>query len=292
MKNRNLALLAVLLAALLGGGLPTMSKIGLREIPPLSFIFIRFGLSLLFLFPLFLKEKPRLTKATLPVILVSLLATLNIVLFTFGIRNTTATTAQMLYVAVPIIAVLFSRLLIKEKITLKKMGGITLGLVGTLSIVLLPILGLTDAIGGSLGGNLMILAGVTSFAIYSVFSKKLQERYSPQFLTLSFSLTTAAVSLAIAITETASYSRWWAGISLGAWLAVAYVGVIGTAAYYLLYQYAIKQGTPVTASMTFYLQPAATFVWSAILLGERVTVGFALGAILALSGAWLTTKSK
>jgi len=290
LQTRKLALLAVLSAALLGGGLPTLSKIGLREIPPFSFIFIRFVLSLLFLSPLFFKARPKLTRATLPVILVSLLATANIVLFTFGIRKTTATTAQMLYAAVPILAAIASYLLIKERFSSRKISGIALGLGGMLLIVLLPVINRATAIGGDLIGNLMILVGVASFSIYSVLSKTLQKVYSPQFLTFSFSLTTAAVSLAIAIAETASQPSWWAGISLGAWLAMAYVAVIGTAAYYLLYQYAIKTGSPVIASMTFYLQPIATYLWSTILLSERITVSFTIGAILVLTGAWLTTK--
>lgn len=290
MKDHNLALVAILSAAILGGGLPTMSKIGLREIPPFSFIFTRFVLSLLFLSPIFFKERPKLTRATLPVILVSLLATANIVFFTFGIRKTTATTAQMLYAAVPILAAIGSYLLIKERFSSRKISGIALGLGGMLLIVLLPVINRATAIGGNLIGNLMILVGVASFSIYSVLSKTLQKTYSPQFLTLAFSLTTAAVSLAIAIAETASQPSWWTGISLGAWLAVAYVGVIGTAVYYLLYQYAIKTGTPVIASMTFYLQPIATYLWSAILLSERITLSFAIGAIFVLTGAWLATK--
>ena len=69
-----------------------------------------------------------------------------------------------------------------------------------------------------------------------------------------------------------------------------YVGIFGGAVYYLLYQYAIKHGTPLIASMTMYLQPTATFLWAFFLLSERLTIGIVIGGLLAIGGAWMVTR--
>jgi len=69
------------------------------------------------------------------------------------------------------------------------------------------------------------------------------------------------------------------------------VGILGTAVWYLLYQYIIKHSSPLTASTILYLQPAATFIWAFLLLGEQVTRGFLIGTALAFLGIYLTLQS-
>jgi len=287
-----LAFLAILMAALLGGGIAPFIKIGVREIPPLSFTFLRFVLASLFLAPFFIKENSRVGKDIFKIVLFSLLATVNVTFFAFGVKKTTATVAQMLYAAVPIIASSLSYLILKEKIRPRTIIGAGLGLLGVSLIIILPTIEQSFPFKGNLMGNLLIFVGVFSFSLYSVFSKKFQENYSPAYLTTVFFLTTTFVLFFLSFGEFTSYPYWWSNISLDSLLSLLYVGFIGTALFYLLYQYALKHGTPVIASMTLYLQPAATFIWAAIILGERVTFGFIIGAILALTGAWLVTWSK
>lgn len=136
-----LAIIAVLLAAITGGGNPVFVKIALQEIPVFTFNFLRFFISLLLILPLFLREKPKITKDVYKLIPLSLLPVMNITLFAFGVRLTTATTGQMIYGAVPIVAGVLSYLFLSEKVGLNKIVGILLGFIGTMIIVLLPIIG-------------------------------------------------------------------------------------------------------------------------------------------------------
>lgn len=292
MNPRTLALLSILIAAVVGGGSPVFSKISLQEIPPFSFIFIRFFLSSILMLPFFIKQNALVNKNTLKVILISLFSTANIILFTFGIRLTTATSNQMIYAFVPIMTAIISYFLIKERFSLRKINGIILGFLGTLLIVLLPAIGQPSAMKGNLAGNLLILTGAIFFSFYPVFPKKLQSQYSPLYLTLGFSFTTALVSLLFVPLELIRQPGWFQTVPLTAWLAMVYVAVLGTIAYYLLVQYAIKHGTPVIGSIILYLQPAAVFIWAAALLGERLTPGLVIGGMLALSGAYLVTQAK
>lgn len=291
MDRRYLALLAIILAALAGGGNPVFSKISLREIPPLTFIFIRFFLALLFIFPLFLREKPKFSKNILKVVLVSLFSTANIILFVFGIRLTTATVAQMIYVFVPIMTAVISYFLIKEHFTFKKLGGILLGFSGMMLIVLLPIIGQPSPLKGNLLGNLLILAGATLFSFYPVFSKKLQTRYSPTYLTVVFLAVTALIHALLFPIELATQPQSIQAVSLNAWLALIYVAAFGTTVLYLLTQYAIKHGSATIGATILYLQPIATFGWAAILLEEKLTPSLAIGGLMVLTGAYLVTQA-
>lgn len=291
-SSHKLAIIAIILAAIVGGGIPVFTKIGLKTITPLNFLFLRFFIASLFMLLILLKkERIKFDKQIFKVMLLSLLATANVIFFTFGVRLTTATISQMLYAAVPIIAGAFSFFLLKERLSLNKSSGIIIGFIGIAIIILLPVIGKASPFKGSLGGNILIFTGVVCFSLYTVFSKKMQKYYSPTFLTTVFSLTTAFVLFFISLSDFTLQSLWLDPLPTEALFSVLYVGILGTAGYYILYQYALKHGTPIIASMTMYLQPIGTFCWALVLLGEHLTGGFVIGATLAITGALLVTYS-
>jgi len=291
MRKQTKALLAIILTAILGGGIPVMSKVSLIEIPPLSVAALRFSIASVFLLPTFIKYSPRKLHELSKVIGASLFGTVNILLFVFGIKYTSATMGQMIYALVPVLAGILSYFLIKEKITGKKILGVGLGLLGTIIIVLLPVIEKGVSLESGLKGNLLILMAVMAFSFYPVLSKKLQKKYNPLFLSSVFIITTAIVALALSLSDWLINPYWWQSVSLQAWIGVIYLGIFGGAGYYVLYQYAIKYGTPIIASMILYLQPAMVFLWAKTLLGEKLTPGLVVGGILALTGAYLTTAS-
>ena len=281
----------IILAAVVGGGVGAIAKVSLREIPPLSFTLLRFLLTTGILLPFIVRSGKRLYGGNLKKIIpVSLLAAANIVLFIFGVERTTATAAQTLYAGVPLIAGIFSYFLLRERIYQRKLFGLAIGFVGVLVIVLLPILERHTAFSGDMLGNALIFAGVSSFAFYSVLSKQFQKTYSPLELTAFFVLATTAVQLLLEPLDVVHHYGWWNDISVKTILGVFYVGVLGTGFYYLIYQYAIARTTPVVASMTLYLQPVFAFLWAAVLLGEKITAGFVIGAALTFIGVMLVTN--
>lgn len=291
--SKHSLILLIIITAIIGGGVPAFSKIALQAFPTFIFIFLRFLLAGLALVPIFWQKKALVKKGQLKnAILVSLLATANVTFFALGVRKTTATIAQMLYAAVPIMASVFSYLFLKEKIKVKKLAGIMLGFVGVLTIILLPVIGKTSAFNGTLAGNLLIFIGVASYSLYTVMSKKLQKIYSPLALTMIFIITTIVIQSLLLPIELKSNPDFWKNISINNLMGLVYVGILGTGFYYLIYQYAIKKATPVIASMAFYLQPIASFLWAFVLLGERLTPGFIIGGILALTGAGIVTKKR
>jgi drug/metabolite transporter (DMT)-like permease len=126
-NTTTLAFASVLLAAFVGGGLGVFTKIGIREIPLFSFIFLRFFLATLFLLPFALKEKLPQKKELLKTVRLSLLSTINVTFAALGLKFTTATIGQLLYTCVPILAAILSYYFLKEKINSRKIVGILTG---------------------------------------------------------------------------------------------------------------------------------------------------------------------
>lgn len=159
-------------------------------------------------------------------------------------------------------------------------------------ITLIPNLSkVTENIGTILENGLVLIA-VISYALYTVFSKKLQEKNSPIALTTMMTLTTIVASSLLIPFDINKYSDVASNLSVGAILAVLYIGVIGTAVYFLLFQKVIKKTNPIIASTLFYLQPVCTSLWSYILINEKLTISLLIGSIFILCGAGVVNYSK
>lgn len=284
--DKKKALFAILIGALIAGAIPALTKIGLREVPPLSFAFLRFLLALLFLVPYLLRQKWQDYIIVFPL---SVLATLNIAFFVLGIQTTTATISQLLYAGSPLITALISYRVLKSENRNEKFLGIIIGFLGILMIVFLPIIEGNKVLSGNMLGNMLIAVGVILYSFYLSFSKKAQVKYSPLFITSSFILSTVFVLLPFFIWDTLS-SFWFQNISTDGILSILYAGLLGTLVPYYLTQYTVRHGGAVFASLSFYLIPIFAFLTAFVLLGESLTLGILIGGVLALLGVYLATR--
>lgn len=279
----------VLITALIGGSVPVFMKIILKIIPPFSFTVIRFLLALIILIPL-ISIKKLILKNNSKIVLVSLFATLNIILFSLAIRITSASIGQIIYTTVPIFSLIFSRVILRQQIKFKTIIGIILSLGGVLLIIVLPLFEKAVVLESNIFGNLMILIAAISYSLYGVLSKPMQKNYKPIEITLLFILVTLLSHSIIAFPEIKQVNNWYPNISIMLMGAVFYVGLFGTAFYYLLTQFVIKKASPIIASTILYLQPAATIFWAVLLLHETITPIFIIGTIVTLFGVWLASR--
>ena len=63
----------------------------------------------------------------------------------------------------------------------------------------------------------------------------------------------------------------------------------GTSLFYLIYQYALRMSSEIAASLFTYLQPISTILLAVLLLGEKITIPFIIGGVLAVIGARLAS---
>ncbi len=294
MKKYNeyqLALFVIILVAFIGGASPVAAKVALKEIPPFTFTFLRFVIAFFCFLP-FIRKSFSLKKSNWKKLLfIPILSTLNIILFSYGIRLTTATISQMLYAAVPVVTAILSYFILGEKFTGRKITGISTGFMGVLIIILLPQIEKSSVFSGNLLGNLLIFAGVFFFSLYGIFSKDLHSKFSVLEITLGFIISSLVLTFPFALFELQHNPTLLLTISREALIGLFYMGIFSTAIYYGLYQYAVKRGTPLIASLTLYLQPLTTIVWASWLLGEKITSLLVVGGVFTLIGVWLITKN-
>lgn len=289
MKSNKIAILMIIiLASFFGGGIGAMMKIGLRNIPPFSFSFLRYFVALIFIWPLFLKENKKI-KFDFEVIKVALFLAVNIILFIVGLQWTLVNVSQLLCLGIPAIVTIISYFTVKEKITVKKIAGIIIGFIGSFLLLSFKFKGGLDY-QQMLIGNGLIIIGSVFYSFYLVFSKKVQKKYSPVYIITVINIIIMLVSLFLAVSDLYLYQNWWQKLNIDSFVSVLYAGILGTSVTFVLVQYAIKYGSPLISSLGLYIQPLFTFIWAYLLLGETLSGNLLISAIIIFIGAWMVTR--
>lgn len=265
-----------------------ISRTVVQEIPPMTLSFLRMLTASVLFLPLVLSSKPWKKNKFGSLVLISGLSVINILLFIWGVQYTSASTSQLIYAAIPVFVVLVNIFLLKEKISAGRIGGVVLGFAGLIYIVYLSAIEKGTTITGHLIGNLAVSAAMCSWLWYIILSKKMTKYFSPVEISGVSAITACIVNLFLAIIEistTHKIGNWTPQLFLGG----LYMGAFGTFLAYILYQYAIKNVSTLTVSMSQYIQPITTALLASMLIGEKLTVNFIFGSMLVLSGVFMTT---
>lgn len=292
MSKKSLGLIALLGAMMSWGPAPVVTKLGLSEIPPYSFAFVRFLLALLIVLPFFFAFKHhRVAKADiLRFVLVGLFGSgLNVIFFMTGISKTTATSSAAIFATVPLVNALAASFILREKPTFVRALGIFIGLIGSFIIAIAPILSGNSASSGDIFGNVLILFAVFSWVAYIIGSKELLERYSPLTVTTYSFISGATVLLPLTFYELINNPTWYLKVDNLGFVTIAYAAIFASVVPFFLYQWGTKYTSAFSAGIVTYLNPVLAAIWAAILLHEYPTTIFLLGTFLIFAGVFLAT---
>ena len=232
-----------------------------NKIGPSAFIFLRvLGAGILFwIIKSFIKEKVEKKDFRLLLICGLFGVATNQLLFFHGLNLTSPIDASIIITAVPVMVVIFSAILLKEKITSNKIIGITIGAIGA---VLLVWYGKSAVGTSSVLGNVFVLINACSYALYLVLVKPLMKKYNPitviTWVFLFGFLFVFPIGLKDALTT--DYSAF----TLNTYLTVTFVIIGTTFLAYLFNIYALTKVSPSVNGSYIYLQPVISFIMVAI----------------------------
>jgi drug/metabolite transporter (DMT)-like permease len=279
----------IIIAAISGGSVPVAAKFALDTFDPFTLVFLRFFFACIALLPLVLKSNELSASTFKKLFPVALVGALNPILLFIALQFTAASFSPLIYGAVPALTAIYIYLFTDRKLSSQRILGILVGLAGVSSVVMIPILG-DKLTGVTLQGNLLIFLAAIAFTAYGIMSKSKQEKLniSPLALTFYFGLVTLLISTPFSIYEITQ--KLPESITLESIASAVYVGVIGTGLFYLAYQFALKHGNAITASIFTYIQPIIAVALPVLLLGEDLSVILIIGGTLSIIGAQLSSK--
>jgi drug/metabolite transporter (DMT)-like permease len=262
-------------------------------IQPSGFIFYRvFGATILFWLVHRFISKEKIMREDYPRFIQAALfgVAMNQLFFFNGLSLTSPVNASVIMTSNPILVLLASALILKERITTTKVIGISLGLIGSVSLILLPILlGLTDiewSAGNPLGDG-MILINALSYGIYLVTVKPLMAKYEPMTV-IKWVFTFGCVMVFPFGYDQALEVDWQAMPTTVFW-GVVYVIFCVTFLVYFLNVYAMKTVSPSVVSAYIYLQPVLAGSMSIFLGIEDLHWIKVTAALFIFTGVYLVS---
>jgi drug/metabolite transporter (DMT)-like permease len=186
---------------------------------------------------------------------------INQLFFFHGLNLSSSINSGIIMAINPILVVILSFFLLKEKITLGKSIGILLGASGAILLTLTAGTGKGD----SMLGDLFLFINAASYAVYLVIAKPLMKKYSP--LTVITYVFTFGLCFILLYPPTLSelFKTNFSVIPLDIWLKIIYVVVGVTFFTYLLTMYGLKYLTASVSSAYIYLQPVLVVFFAYIL---------------------------
>ncbi len=291
MSKRTLALLAALATTTIYGINHTIAKdVMPTYIKPFGFIFLRVvGATILFWAISFTIPKQKIEKKDWGRILICSVfgMAINMLAFFKGLELSTPINSAVLITVTPIITVVLSAILIKEKIKPIKASGILIGFVGAVALMLFGVEKAQNAPNIPLG-NILFIVNCICYGTYLILVKSLVEKYHP-FHLMKW-LFTIGIILNLPITFSEVMEVAWTNLPLNVIGAIFFVVFCTTFLTYLFNGYALTQLKASTVSAFVYLQPLIGILFALGSGKDKLDILKIGATLLIFAGVYLSTK--
>ena len=203
-----------------------------------------------------------------------------------AMRYTTISNAILSYYFAPVLIVIFSSILFKEKINIKTIVSLMGAILGLFLIMksngseninnFNHIKGILYGLGGALLYTVIVISNKYIKGL-SGFQTTLIQLFISVMVLIPIVFRKGAIEFSV--------------ISIKTWLLILIVGIVHTGIAYLLYFSSIRDVKSQSIAILSYLDPIVAILMSFFFLGESMNLIQVLGAILILSTAYISERS-
>ena len=292
MSKRTWAILAATFVSIIYGVSFTIAKdVMPLYVKPYGFILIRvFGATILFWMISFIGPKEKIDLKDFPRILAAAFfgVALNMLAFFKGLSYTSPISASVLMVSTPIIVLILSAIMMKERILKRKISGILLGLLGT-SFLILYGKSVGNATNATLG-NFLVFINATSYGFYLIVVKKLMDKYNA-FTFVKWIYTFGLLMVLPFGWGEFQEIQWHSLPTIILW-EIGFVIVFTTFITYLFNLLSMRELQPTTVAVFVYLQPLFATIYAMSVGKDELTWVKAISAVFIFGGVYLVTMKK
>ncbi|WP_341921843.1 DMT family transporter [Polaromonas sp. YR568] len=295
----NLALLAAAATGVQVGAAIVASRFVVADVPPLTLALLRYAIGFACLLPFFLKSflatalEGQARSALKNIAIADWLAmaalgtgqfAVLIALLNYGLQHIGAAQAALIFSLFPLLTLLLSSALGRERISAALLAGVLLSITGV-ALSLWPKLQAPHP--GHWWGEAAVLASAGVGALCSVLYRPYLQRY-PTLAVSSFAMLVSVLFLGLlALTE-----NWPArvmALGLQSWTVVALIGISSGIGYFW-WLYALKHEPPTRVTVFLALNPLTAALLGVLFLGEALSPWSVAAIFLIASGLWLATR--
>jgi len=291
LKKDLMVFAALMLTALIWASSWIFIKVGLREIPPITLATLRFVVAtpILFVIALLMGNKLNLKARDIPAIAVLGLTgvALQYILEFIALLYTTATNSSLIINTTAVFIAVLSAIFLGETFNKRKMFGVVIAFVGTFLVVADGTLSFLTA--NHVFGDILILFGAVTWAVYTIIGKKMIGRYSATMLTAYAFIFGTLILIPVALLEL--QTKPLSPISLTGWIVILFLAIPCSIFGYVVWYYALTKMEATKVAVFLYVIPLITMVLAALTLGEAITAYITVGAALIVYGIYVTERA-
>lgn len=268
--------------AMFWGGTFVFTRIAAQTLGPFTGAGLRYAMALLFLIPLAYKQNRQVFKVgfkKFPALFMSGFAGVFAYNFFFfkGLKTIPASRGALLAALSPTFVLIISAIVYNEKLSLKKIIGIIISLIGVTVVIsrgqFLKLLSSIEV------GDLFMLGCPITWALYTLAGRAALKHHTPLQTTTWASISGLGLLALFSFTEPMPTE-----IPLKVWGSLAYLGIMGTVVAFVWYYDGIRAIGATRAAIFNNLVPVFAVIFSVFILQEKVSWYTWIGGLLVITG--------
>ena len=283
--------IAAVCSSALGGTAAAVTRYVVGATDAVTLAAFRFGIGVVLILPIALllhSRWPRgrdwLGVALLGVFFFSIF----FVIYNIAMSLTTAARGSLALCTLPLVTMVVAAALGREALTARKTLGVLIA-VGGVAAALAA--GLVDAPEGAWRGDLSMAAGTLCMAFYNVWSRPFMARSSLLGFLASGMAFGAGCSTMFAL-QSGGLGAAASTFGTAQWAAVIFLGVLGGAAAFYLWVFALERTTPTRVANTMTVNPVAASLLAVVLVGEPIGLNLLVGIVAIAAGIWIASTER
>lgn len=263
-----------------------IARLGLSDIDPFVYAFLRFCISSLIYIPILMilgrKRKIEFSDKLKIIMIGIILILLNQVVFLVGQSKTSASHSSLLFATIPIFVYILAIIFLGEKATFRRTSGILIAAGG----VYIILSGGTVGFGAELLlGDLLVLMAVIAWAVCTIMAKPLIVKYGA-FRVIGLAL----VYGSLVYLPYGLYRTWSVDLSAipgRTWFSIFYLAAGLSVMAYFLWYWVLKYMEASRLAVVQNIQPVMATAVASVMLAETISPYFIIGGIVVLFGVIL-----
>ncbi len=286
--------LEVLFAVIAWGASFIATKIGVKDVTPITVVWLRFGMGVVILGMAVAVRRefawPAKNEWAYFILLGFIGITFHQWLQSTGLVTAQASTTAWIVATTPIFMALLGWLVLKEKLSVGQVAGIGLAALGVLVVVSNG--DLTSVFGGKFGapGDFLIMLSAPNWAVFSTLSRRGLQKH-PAARMMFFVMTFGWLLSSIAFFGGGNFNQVFQLTGDG-WLGVTFLGIFCSGLAYIAWYDGLQAIAASQVGAFLYLEPLVAVVVAAAILSEPVTWASLVGGGVILFGVYLVNRPK